>query len=104
MNMEVADMDFYLIQSLIEEFINIYNQQLDELVNYVLEIKKLDDGILKEHWSGEGRDAFTTKINEWADNFKNLTSMMKTTEKAVATLDKDADTLLTLISFIKITN
>ena len=94
--MEASDMDLYLVQSFIEEFINVYGEQFDELVDCISKIKELDDGILKMHWSGEGRDAFKTKINEWADSLKDVKTEMKTTKKAVTRLDEDTDILIGL--------
>jgi len=38
--MEVADMDLYLVQSFIEEFINVYSEQFDELVSCISKIKE----------------------------------------------------------------
>ena len=101
--MEVEDMDFCLVQSIIEEFVNVYGKQFDELVSCISKIKQLDDGILKEHWSGEGRDAFTAKINEFVDSFEDAKTMIKTTKKAVSVLDKDVDALIKLVDSIKIT-
>ena len=84
--MEASDMDLHLMQSFIEEFINVYGEQFDELVDCISKIKELDDGILKMHWSGEGRDAFKTE--------------MKTTKKAVTRLDEDTDILIGLAESI----
>ena len=98
--MEASDMDLHLMQSFIEEFINVYDKQFDELVSCISKIKELDDGILKMHWSGEGRDAFKTKINEWADSLKNVKTEMKTTKKAVTRLDEDTDILIGLAESI----
>ena len=98
--MEVSDMDLYLVQSFIEEFINVYGEQFDELVNCISKIKQLDDGILKIHWSGEGRDAFKTKINEWADSLKGVKTEMKTAKKAVTRLDEDTYRLISLAESI----
>ena len=94
--MEASDMDLHLMQSFIEEFINVYGEQFDELVDCISKIKELDDGILKMHWSGEGRDAFKTKINEWADSLKDVKTEMKTTKKAVTRLDEDTDIFIGL--------
>ena len=102
--MKASDMDLYLIQSFLGEFINVYDRQLDELVKCISNIKELDDGILKEHWSGEGRDSFKTKIDEWADSFKGVKNKMKTAKKAVAIMDGDASSLVRLVNCIKITN
>ena len=98
--MEASDMDLHLMQSFIEEFINVYGEQFDELVDCISKIKELDDGILKMHWSGEGRDAFKTKINEWADSLKDVKTEMKTTKKAVTGLDEDTDILIGLAESI----
>ncbi len=98
--MEASDMDLHLMQSFIEEFINVYDKQFDELVSCISKIKELDDGILKMHWSGEGRDAFKTKINEWADSLKDVKTEMKTTKKAVTRLDEDTDILIGLAESI----
>jgi hypothetical protein len=98
--MEVSDMDLYLVQSIIEEFIYVYGEQFDELVNCISKIKQLDDGILKIHWSGEGRDAFKTKINEWADSLKGIKTMMKTAKNAVTRLDEDTYRLISLAESI----
>jgi hypothetical protein len=98
--MEASDMDLHLMQSFIEEFINVYGEQFDELVDCISKIKELDDGILKMHWSGEGRDAFKTKINEWADSLKDVKTEMKTTKKAVTRLDEDTDILIGLAESI----
>ena len=98
--MEVSDMDLYLVRSIIEEFIYVYGEQFDELVNCISKIKQLDDGILKIHWLGEGRDAFKTKINEWADSLKDVKTEMKTTKKAVTRLDEDTDILIGLAESI----
>ena len=98
--MEDSDMDLHLMQSFIEEFINVYDKQFDELVSCISKIKELDDGILKMHWSGEGRDAFKTKINEWADSLKDVKTEMKTTKKAVTRLDEDTDILIGLAESI----
>ena len=98
--MEASDMDLHLMQSFIEEFINVYGEQFDELVNCISKIKQLDDGILKIHWSGEGRDAFKTKINEWADSLKDVKTEMKTTKKAVTRLDEDTYRLISLAESI----
>lgn len=98
--MEASDMDLHLMQSFIEEFINVYDKQFDELVDCISKIKELDDGILKMHWSGEGRDAFKTKINEWADSLKDVKTEMKTTKKAVTRLDEDTDILIGLAESI----
>ena len=98
--MEVSDMDLYLVQSIIEEFIYVYGEQFDELVNCISKIKQLDDGILKIHWSGEGRDAFKTKINEWADSLKGIKTMMKTAKNAVTRLDEDTYRLISLVESI----
>lgn len=99
--MEVADMDLHLMQSFMGEFINVYAKQFDELVSCISKIKQLDDGILKMHWSGEGRDAFTAKINEFVDSFEGAKTMIKTTEKAIATLDGDTERLVILCAAIK---
>ena len=101
--MEVVDMDLYLVQSIIEEFVNVYGKQFDELISCISKIKQLDDGILKMHWSGEGRDAFTAKINEFVDSLEGVKTMIKTTKKAVSVLDKDAYALIKLVDSIKIT-
>lgn len=98
--MEVSDMDLYLVQSIIEEFIYVYGEQFDELVNCISKIKQLDDGILKIHWSGEGRDAFKTKINEWADSLKGIKTMIKTAKNAVTRLDEDTYRLISLAESI----
>jgi hypothetical protein len=98
--MDVSDMDLYLVQSIIEEFIYVYGEQFDELVNCISKIKQLDDGILKIHWSGEGRDAFKTKINEWADSLKGIKTMMKTAKNAVTRLDEDTYRLISLAESI----
>ncbi len=98
--MEVSDMDLYLVRSIIEEFIYVYGEQFDELVNCISKIKQLDDGILKIHWSGEGRDAFKTKINEWADSLKGIKTMMKTAKNAVTRLDEDTYRLISLAESI----
>ena len=98
--MEVADMDLYLVRSIIEEFIYVYGEQFDELVNCISKIKQLDDGILKIHWSGEGRDAFKTKINEWADSLKDVKTEMKTAKNAVTRLDEDTYRLISLAESI----
>ena len=98
--MEASDMDLHLMQSFIEEFINVYDKQFDELVSCISKIKELDDGILKMHWSGEGRDAFKTKINEWADSLKDVKTEMKTTKKAVTRLDEDTYRLISLAESI----
>ena len=98
--MEASDMDLHLMQSFIEEFINVYDKQFDELVSCISKIKELDDGILKMHWSGEGRDSFRTKINEWADSLKDVKTEMKTTKKAVTRLDEDTDILIGLAESI----
>jgi hypothetical protein len=98
--MEASDMDLYLVQSFIEEFINVYGEQFDELVDCISKIKELDDGILKMHWSGEGRDAFKTKINEWADSLKDVKTEMKTAKKAVTRLDEDTYRLISLAESI----
>ena len=98
--MEASDMDLHLMQSFIEEFINVYDKQFDELVDCISKIKELDDGILKMHWSGEGRDSFRTKINEWADSLKDVKTEMKTTKKAVTRLDEDTDILIGLAESI----
>ena len=98
--MEASDMDLHLMQSFIEEIINVYGEQFDELVDCISKIKELDDGILKMHWSGEGRDAFKTKINEWADSLKDVKTEMKTTKKAVTRLDEDTDILIGLAESI----
>ena len=98
--MEVSDMDLYLVQSIIEEFIYVYGEQFAELVNCISKIKQLDDGILKIHWSGEGRDAFKTKINEWADSLKGIKTMMKTAKNAVTRLDEDTYRLISLAESI----
>ena len=98
--MEVSDMDLYLVRSIIEEFIYVYGEQFDELVNCISKIKQLDDGILKIHWSGEGRDAFKTKINEWADSLKDVKTEMKTAKKAVTRLDEDTYRLISLAESI----
>lgn len=98
--MEVSDMDLYLVQSIIEEFSYVYGEQFDELVNCISKIKQLDDGILKIHWSGEGRDAFKTKINEWADSLKGIKTMMKTAKNAVTRLDEDTYRLISLAESI----
>ena len=98
--MEVADMDLYLVQSIIEEFIYVYGEQFDEIVSCISKIKQLDDGILKIHWSGEGRDAFKTKINEWADSLKGIKTMMKTAKNAVTRLDEDTYRLISLAESI----
>ena len=98
--MEASDMDLHLMQSFIEEFINVYGEQFDELVDCISKIKELDDGILKMHWSGEGRDAFKTKINEWADSLKDVKTEMKTTKKAVTRLDEDTGILIGLAESI----
>ena len=98
--MEASDMDLHLMQSFIEEFINVYGEQFDELVDCISKIKELDDGILKMHWSGEGRDAFKTKKNEWADSLKDVKTEMKTTKKAVTRLDEDTDILIGLAESI----
>jgi hypothetical protein len=98
--MEVSDMDLYLVRSIIEEFIYVYGEQFDELVNCISKIKQLDDGILKIHWSGEGRDAFKTKINEWADSLKDVKTEMKTAKNAVTRLDEDTYRLISLAESI----
>ena len=98
--MEVSDMDLYLVRSIIEEFIYVYGEQFDELVNCISKIKELDDGILKMHWSGEGRDAFKTKINEWADSLKDVKTEMKTAKNAVTRLDEDTYRLISLAESI----
>ena len=98
--MDVSDMDLYLVQSIIEEFIYVYGEQFDELVNCISKIKQLDDGILKIHWSGEGRDAFKTKINEWADSLKDVKTEMKTAKNAVTRLDEDTYRLISLAESI----
>ncbi len=98
--MEASDMDLYLVQSFIEEFINVYGEQFDELVDCISKIKELDDGILKIHWSGEGRDAFKTKINEWADSLKDVKTEMKTAKNAVTRLDEDTYRLISLAESI----
>ena len=98
--MEVSDMDLYLVRSIIEEFIYVYGEQFDELVNCISKIKQLDDGILKIHWSGEGRDAFKTKINEWADSLKGVKTEMNTAKKAVTRLDEDTYRLISLAESI----
>ena len=98
--MEASDMDLHLMQSFIEEFINVYGEQFDELVDCISKIKELDDGILKMHWSGEGKNAFKTKINEWADSLKDVKTEMKTTKKAVTRLDEDTDILIGLAESI----
>lgn len=98
--MDVSDMDLYLVQSIIEEFIYVYGEQFDELVNCISKIKQLDDGILKIHWSGEGRDAFKTKINEWADSLKGIKTMIKTAKNAVTRLDEDTYRLISLAESI----
>lgn len=98
--MDVSDMDLYLVQSIIEEFSYVYGEQFDELVNCISKIKQLDDGILKIHWSGEGRDAFKTKINEWADSLKGIKTMMKTAKNAVTRLDEDTYRLISLAESI----
>ena len=98
--MEASDMDLHLMQSFIEEFINVYGEQFDELVDCISKIKELDDGILKMHWSGEGRDSFRTKINEWADSLKGVKTEMKTAKKAVTRLDEDTDILIGLAESI----
>ena len=98
--MAASDMDLHLMQSFIEEFINVYDKQFDDLVSCISKIKELDDGILKMHWSGEGRDAFKTKINEWADSLKDVKTEMKTTKKAVTRLDEDTDILIGLAESI----
>ena len=98
--MEVSDMDLYLVRSIIEEFIYVYGEQFDELVNCISKIKKLDDGILKIHCSGEGRDAFKTKINEWADSLKDVKTEMKTAKNAVTRLDEDTYRLISLAESI----
>ena len=98
--MEASDMDLYLMQSFLGEFINVYDRQLDELVKCISNIKELDDGILKEHWSGEGRDSFRTKINEWADSLKGVKTEMKTAKKAVTRLDEDTYRLINLAESI----
>ena len=87
--MEASDMDLHLMQSFIEEFINVYGEQFDELVDCISKIKELDDGILKMHWSGEGRDAL-----------KDVKTEMKTTKKAVTRLDEDTDILIGLAESI----
>ena len=101
--MKASDMDLYLIQSFLGEFINVYDRQLDELVKCISNIRELDDGILKEHWSGEGRDAFTTKITEWADSFEGVKTKMKTAKNAVTIMDGNASSLIILVDRIKIT-
>ena len=98
--MEVSDMDLYLVQYIIEEFIYVYGEQFDEIVSCISKIKQLDDGILKIHWSGEGRDAFKTKINEWADSLKGIKTMMKTAKNAVTRLDEDTYRLISLAESI----
>ena len=98
--MEVSDMDLYLVRSIIEEFIYVYGEQFDELVNCISKIKQLDDGILKIHWSGEGRDAFKTKINEWADSLKDVKTEMKTAKNSVKRLDEDTYRLISLAESI----
>ena len=98
--MEVSDMDLYLVQSIIEEFIYVYGEQFDEIVSCISKIKQLDDGILKIHWSGEGRDAFKTKINEWADSLKGIKTMMKTAKNAVTRLDEDTYRLISVAESI----
>ena len=98
--MEVSDMDLYLVRSIIEECIYDYGEQFDELVNCISKIKQLDDGILKIHWSGEGRDAFKTKINEWADSLKDVKTEMKTAKNAVTRLDEDTYRLISLAESI----
>ena len=98
--MEASDMDLHLMQSFIEEFINVYDKQFDELVSCISKIKELDDGILKMHWSGEGRDAFKTKINEWADSLKDVKTEMKTAKNAVTRLDEDTYRLISLAESI----
>ena len=98
--MEVSDMDLYLVQSIIEEFIYVYGEQFDEIVSCISKIKQLDDGILKIHWSGEGRDAFKTKINEWADSLKDVKTEMKTAKNAVTRLDEDTYRLISLAESI----
>ena len=98
--MEVVDMDLYLVQSIIEEFVNVYGKQFDELISCISKIKQLDDGILKMHWSGEGRDSFRTKINEWADSLKGVKTEMKIAKKAVTRLDEDTDILIGLAESI----
>ena len=100
--MEVADMDLYLVQSFMGEFINVYDKQFDELVKCISKIKELDDGILKDHWSGEGRDSFKTKINEWADSLEEVKTKMKTAKSAVTIMDGDASSLIRLVDCIKI--
>lgn len=101
--MDVADMDFYLMQAVIEDFIYIYDNQIKELANCISEIKNLEAGILKSHWSGEGRDSFTAKIKEWASDFESCKTMMKIAKKAASRLDDDADILVRLVDTIKIT-
>ena len=98
--MEVVDMDLYLVQSIIEEFVNVYGKQFDELISCISKIKQLDDGILKMHWSGEGRDSFRTKINEWADSLKGVKTEMKIAKKAVTRLDEDTYRLISLAESI----
>ena len=98
--MEVSDMDLYLVRSIIEEFIYVYGEQFDELVNCISKIKQLDDWIMKIHWSGEGRDAFKTKINEWADSLKDVKTEMKTAKNAVTRLDEDTYRLISLAESI----
>ena len=100
--MEASDMDLHLMQSFIEEFINVYGEQFDELVDCISKIKELDDGILKMHWSGEGRDSFRTKVNEWADSLKGVKTEMKTAKKAVTRLDEDTYHLISLAESILI--
>lgn len=98
--MEASDMDLHLMQSFIGEFINVYDKQFDELVSCISKIKELDDGILEMHWSGEGRDAFKTKINEWVDSLKSIKTDIKTAKKSVTRLDEDTHLLISLAESI----
>ena len=99
--MEVADMDLHLMQSFMGEFINVYDKQFDEIVSCISKIKELYGGILERHWSGEGRDSFIVKIDGWTESFESVKNMIKTTEKAIATLDEDTERFVILCAAIK---
>ena len=77
-----------------------FNKKIEDLTDIIDNLDIANDGILKIHWSGEGRDAFKTKINEWADSLKDVKTEMKTAKNAVTRLDEDTYRLISLAESI----
>lgn len=85
--------DFIVDMSCVSEVIDTYNKTIHRLNHMVILVSTKSHSLTAQEWSGEGRDSYNQKIDEWKNEMLKILKQLNQTRDCLNCLLEEADVL-----------